>query len=105
MIPSFDQKSIREINNLLAVSRKIVITTHHKPDGDAIGSSLALYNFLIRQNHQVTVVTPSEYPDFLQWMPGNGTVVNSDTAGGKAMKLIADAEVIFCLDFNAPSRL
>jgi bifunctional oligoribonuclease and PAP phosphatase NrnA len=105
MIPSFDQKSIREINILLAVPRKIVITTHHKPDGDAIGSSLALYNFLIRQNHQVTVVTPSEYPDFLQWMPGNGTVVNSDTAGGKAMKLIADAEVIFCLDFNAPSRL
>jgi phosphoesterase RecJ-like protein len=55
--------------------QKIVITTHHKPDGDAMGSSLGLYNYLIQQGHHTTVIAPTDYPDFLSWLPGNGDVI------------------------------
>ncbi len=66
---------IASLNNLLAQPQKIVITTHHKPDGDAMGSSLGLYNYLIQQGHHTTVITPTDYPDFLAWMPGNEEVM------------------------------
>ncbi len=56
---------------LLAQPQKIVITTHHKPDGDAMGSSLGLYNYLIQLGHSVKVITPTDYPQYLSWMPGN----------------------------------
>lgn len=105
MIPSFDSSSIQALRQLLSEPRKIVITTHHKPDGDAMGSSLALYHYLIAGNHQVQVVTPSDYPDFLYWLPGHSKVIDFDHAGGQA-KLVAEAaDIIFCLDFNAPGRM
>jgi bifunctional oligoribonuclease and PAP phosphatase NrnA len=56
--------------------QKIVITTHHKPDADALGSSLGMANFLKKKGHEVTVITPSDYPSFLHWMKGNGDVIN-----------------------------
>jgi len=93
------------LNALLAQPQKIVITTHHKPDGDAMGSSLGLYNYLIQQGHHVRVITPTDYPDFLSWMPGNGEVIIYTTHTQEAAKLIADAALIFCLDFNALNRI
>ena len=63
-----------ELKELLSVPRKIVITTHYKPDADALGSSLAMYNYLIKKGHEVMVVTPSDYPWFLSWMVGNDKV-------------------------------
>ncbi|HEY8929763.1 MAG TPA: DHH family phosphoesterase [Mucilaginibacter sp.] len=90
---------------LLAQPQKIVITTHHKPDGDAMGSSLGLYNYLIQQGHHVTVITPTDYPDFLSWLPGNGDVIIYTENIEKSAELIAAAEMIFCLDFNALSRI
>ena len=66
--------------DLLAQPRKIVITTHHKPDGDAMGSSLGLYNYLIQQGHHTTVITPTDYPHFFNWMPGNGDVLRDHLA-------------------------
>ena len=60
---------------LLAQPKKIVITTHHKPDGDAMGSSLGLYNYLIQQGHHVIVITPTDYPYYFNWMPGNDNVI------------------------------
>jgi phosphoesterase RecJ-like protein len=57
---------------------KIVITTHQKPDGDAMGSSLGLYNYLVEKKHQVTVVTPTDYPSFLNWLPGNDLVISAE---------------------------
>src|SRR5476651_354634 len=68
----FDITSLRE---LLARPQKIVITTHHKPDGDALGSSLGLYHYLIQHGHHVKVITPTDYPQFFNWMPGNGEVL------------------------------
>jgi phosphoesterase RecJ-like protein len=90
---------------LLAQPRKIVITTHHKPDGDAMGSSLGLYNYLIQQGHHAKVITPTDYPQFLAWMPGNGDVTIYTDDADKAAALVADAELIFCLDFNNLSRI
>lgn len=60
---------------ILAQPQKIVITTHHKPDGDAMGSSLGLYNYLIQLGHHATVITPTDYPEYFNWMPGNETVI------------------------------
>jgi bifunctional oligoribonuclease and PAP phosphatase NrnA len=93
------------LTELLAQPRKIVITTHHKPDGDAMGSSLGLYNYLIQQGHHVKVITPTDYPDFLAWLPGNGEVIIYTENTDQSATLVADAELIFCLDFNALSRI
>lgn len=96
---------IASLTALLAQPQKIVITTHHKPDGDAMGSSLGLYNYLIQQGHHVKVITPTDYPEFLAWMPGNGEVLiyTDDTAA--AAKFVEEASLIFCLDFNTLSRI
>jgi len=91
--------------DLLSQPQKIVITTHHKPDGDAMGSSLGMYNYLIQQGHHVQVITPTDYPQFLNWMPGNGDVIIYTNNVAKADELIAKADVIFCLDFNALNRI
>jgi phosphoesterase RecJ-like protein len=90
---------------LLAQPRKIVITTHHKPDGDAMGSSLGLYNYLIQQGHQVQVITPTDYPLYFNWMPGNDKVIIYTEKEKDAAQLISEAEIIFCLDFNALGRI
>ncbi|GAB3919187.1 DHH family phosphoesterase [Mucilaginibacter boryungensis] len=98
----FDIASLRE---LLAQPQKIVITTHHKPDGDAMGSSLGLYNYLIQLGHHATVIAPTDYPEFLSWMPGNGSVMIYTEQQAAAAELIANAALIFCLDFNALGRI
>jgi len=96
---------IASLIELLAQPQKIVITTHHKPDGDAIGSSLGLYNYLIQQGHHVKVITPTDYPDYFNWMPGNDEVIIYTDNTEKAAGLISEAKIIFCLDFNALGRI
>ncbi|HZX57776.1 MAG TPA: DHH family phosphoesterase [Mucilaginibacter sp.] len=96
---------LASLKELLAQPRKIVITTHHKPDGDAMGSSLGLYNYLIQLGHHAKVITPTDYPDFLAWMPGNGEVIIYTENIEASAKLVAEAELIFCLDFNNLSRI
>lgn len=105
MIPQFDLSGLREVSSLLSTSKKISIVTHHRPDGDAMGASLGLYNFLIQQNHNVQVITPSVYPAFLFWMKGNDRVISFDVAPDKCKQSLADAEIIFCLDFNHADRV
>ena len=96
---------IAALGKLLDQPRKIVITTHHKPDGDAMGSSLGLYNYLIQQGHHVKVITPTDYPDFLAWLPGNEEVLIFTEHEAEAAVFVAEAELIFCLDFNTLSRI
>ena len=84
---------------------KVVITTHHKPDADALGSSLALYHYLTKLGKDVTVVTPTDYPAHLHWMPGNDTVINFEEYPDKTNGLAQQADIIFCLDFNDLSRI
>lgn len=94
-----------QLKELLNQPRHIVITTHHKPDGDAMGSSLGLYNYLIQKGHQVRVITPTDYPTFLQWLPNNPDVIIYTEKKAESEQLIASAEIIFCLDFNDLSRI
>lgn len=85
--------------------RKAVITTHHKPDGDAMGSSLGLFQFLRNYIPEVQVITPTDYADFLNWLPSNDTVTIYEGNESACNKLVNNAEVIFCLDFNRLSRV
>ena len=96
---------LASLKEFLAEPKHIVITTHPKPDGDAMGSSLGLYHYLILKGHHVQVITPTDYPSFLQWMPGNDEVIIFTQKQEESKKLIADADLIFCLDFNSLSRI
>ena len=88
---------------------KAVIVTHFKPDADALGSSLGLAAYLKKKGHRVAVITPSDYPDFLAWMPGNEEVLalskESKENEKKASALISEADMVFCLDFSSLSRI
>jgi phosphoesterase RecJ-like protein len=96
---------ISQLKDVLAQPKRIVITTHHKPDGDALGSSLGLYNYLVQKGHHVHVISPTDYPYFLQWLPNNPEVLIFTEKQEESKKLIAEAELIFCLDFNSLSRI
>jgi phosphoesterase RecJ-like protein len=96
---------IKEIYPLLQVPRKIVITTHQKPDADAMGSSLGLYHFLLPFGHEVKVISPTNWASFLNWMPGCNEVLDYERETDQADQLINDADWIFCLDFNTLSRI
>ncbi len=96
---------IASLKDLLAQPKHIVITTHHKPDGDAMGSSLGLYNYLIQKGHHVRVVAPTDYPTFLQWLPNNPDVVIYTEKPEESQALVEKADLIFCLDFNSLSRI
>ena len=71
-------KKANNLKKIISQPKNIVITTHRGPDGDAMGSSLALYNLLINIGHKVNVITPNDYASFLNWMPGNDTVIEYD---------------------------
>ena len=93
------------IKKLLSSSSSIVITTHHRPDGDAMGSSLGLFNYLLLKGHKVTVIVPSEAPDFLSWLPGSDKVVNYEVDKTAGDELFKNANIIFCLDYNSLNRI
>jgi phosphoesterase RecJ-like protein len=93
------------LKEYLAEPRHIVITTHPKPDGDAMGSSLGLYAYLLLKGHQVSVITPTDYPTFLDWLPNNSDVIIYTEKPEKSQQLIALADLIFCLDFNSLVRI
>jgi len=97
-------KPITEFYPHLTESKKVVITTHQKPDGDAMGSSLALFHFLKSLGHQVTVISPTNWADFLDWMPGADQVIDYEMSRDKAKKMIKEAGILFCLDFNILHR-
>jgi phosphoesterase RecJ-like protein len=98
---------VAELQALLAQPKQVFITTHHKPDADALGSSLAWATYLKKKGHSVTVVTPSDYPAFLNWMQGNDEVVVYEPRHNdrQVRDLVNRAEVIFCLDFNCLGRI
>jgi phosphoesterase RecJ-like protein len=97
-------KPISEIFSLIEKPKHIVITFHQKPDADAMGSGLGLYQFLIQFGHTVTVISPTNWPSFLNWMPGSRNVVDFEMHNDKAKPILQKAEWIFCLDFNVLNR-
>ena len=70
-----NKQDIQALQQVLATPKKIVLIPHRSPDGDAMGSTLGMYHFLIKNNHFPTVISPNEFPDFLAWMPGSETVL------------------------------
>lgn len=95
---------IKKIKKLLSEKRTIVITTHNNPDGDAIGSSMALFHFLKKQGHKVDAIAPNMYPQFLAWIPGTKEMLIYENNSAKSQKLLSKAEIVFCLDYNAIHR-
>ena len=100
-----DQANIDLFGEWLKETEKVVIVSHTSPDGDAMGSSLGLYHFLISQNKTVNVIVPNAFPEFLKWMPGAKEITLYNHNKEKADKLVADADMICCLDFNGLKRI
>lgn len=99
------QTNIDHVEKWFEKADKIVIVSHVSPDGDAIGSSLGLYHFLSSHDKTVHVIVPNAFPDFLKWMPGAKEIIQYNRYKEFADKLIHEADVICCLDFNVLSRV
>jgi len=99
-----EEKDIKTTKKLLQSSENIVITCHKGPDGDAIGSSLALYIYLKKQGKNATVIVPDDFPFFLKWLPESEDIIFYDANKESANTIINTADLIFTLDFNALHR-
>jgi bifunctional oligoribonuclease and PAP phosphatase NrnA len=97
-------KSIEAIYPLLDQPRKVVIIMHQKPDADAMGSSLGLFHFLQRLGHEPVVISPTNWAEWLKWMPGCGGVIDYEYSTDKAIAVLDEAQWVFCLDFNTLAR-
>jgi phosphoesterase RecJ-like protein len=100
-----DHAALTAISALIDTPQRIAITTHQKPDGDAIGSSLALYHYLKGLGHNVKLVVPTDFPDFFKWLEGTKEVFIGPNDPDAAAWAFEGADVIFCLDFNALHRV
>ena len=98
-------KGFDELISFLEKPKSIVIIGHRNPDGDAMGSTLALKKYLDKKGHDATVVVPNEYPEFLHWLPGSDTTFRFDWQNTQSKKVINKSDIIFLLDFNALHRV
>lgn len=99
------QEKVQKIKEKLKETSKVSILTHYNPDGDAVGSGLALYHFLKDLNIDVTFVVPNSLPGFLRWIPGYEHIVVHKSAKEKAEKIISESDWLFALDFNHSDRI
>ncbi len=99
-----NKEDISAVKALLNTPKQCVIVPHRNPDGDAIGSTLGLYHYLNLHKHNVRVIAPNDYPDFLKWIPGEDTILKYDSQKEASIALIHEADIIFTLDFNALHR-
>ena len=98
-------KGFNELRVFLETPKNIVIIGHRNPDGDAVGSTLALRHYLDKKGHTATVVMPNDYPDFLHWLPGSDTTYRFDWQNNQSQKAIQKSDIIFLLDFNTLHRV
>src|SRR5690606_23340113 len=103
--PSMQMTRFEELKNLLSGPKQIVILSHRNPDGDAIGSSLAMNHYLTRLGHKCDMIVPNEFPKFLKWMDGAKDIQIAEYSPSNSRNLIEKAELIFILDFNTTSRI
>ena len=99
------QHKVDRMASLLDRAEHVVLVGHTSPDGDALGATLAMWHFLKSKGKDATVVMPNAFPDTLSWLPGAKDVVLHSADAGRAEAVMAAADVICCLDFNAPKRV
>lgn len=99
------EELITKVKEAIIDVEKIVIVTHVGPDGDAMGSTLALWHYLMTLEKDPVIIVPTAFPDFLSWMPGSENVINYELQKESAEQRINSAELIFALDFNTPKRM
>jgi phosphoesterase RecJ-like protein len=100
-----NQEQLKVMQQLMTESRTVVITCHTNADGDAIGSCLGLAEYLKALGQEPVIIVPDQYPDFLLWMPNSEKIIRYDKHTEYADLLLKTADVIYCLDFNVPSRV
>ena len=101
---SMDRQFITDLKLILNSTQKVVIIPHKNPDGDALGSALAWMCFLRKKKHDVVIISPNDYPDFLKWLPGENSIVKHTIHPKEVRAKIEQASLIFTLDFNILSR-
>jgi bifunctional oligoribonuclease and PAP phosphatase NrnA len=99
------EEKIVQVQRLLDKYDNIVIVTHVSPDGDAIGSTLGLYHYLTDMGNRVHVIVPNSFPQFLKWISGTEKIIQYDYQPDLSARLVAEAQLIFCLDFNVLKRI
>lgn len=97
--------SMKSIRSYIQNANKVAIFTHQSPDGDAMGSSLAMYHYVQSLGKNAQVIVPNEFPDFLAWMPGAEAVWRYDAQKAQADVYLEDTDLVICTDFNAPKRI
>ena len=94
-----------QLRLLIEEAQHIIVCCHQNPDGDAIGSSLAWAEYLRMHDKDPMIAVPDKFPDFLQWMPGTERIVRYDKHAERVEEAFAQADLVFCLDFNRPERM
>lgn len=100
-----DSAQLKQLQDMIAGARKMVAVCHVNPDGDALGSTLAVQHWMRRLGKECTVVAPNNFPDFLAWMPGADGIVRFDKKPDVVKALMAEAELVWVCDLNEPSRV
>ena len=95
---------ILKLNELLLNPKRVAIIPHRTPDGDAMGSTLALYHFLKKLNHNPVVIAPNDFPNFLGWLPSSDNVLIYENDKNAVSKVLNEVDLVFTLDFNALHR-
>jgi bifunctional oligoribonuclease and PAP phosphatase NrnA len=96
---------MNKLKDVLKSPAHILLVSHYNPDGDAIGSILALYHYLNKKGHKVSLLVPNDFPDFLKWMEDTDKIVVYYKHQKIASKIISECDVIICADFNDVTRL
>ncbi len=100
-----NSQQLEQLKTLIGESQNIIITCHQNADGDALGSSLGWAEYLKTQGKEPTIIVPDQYPDYLHWLPNTEKIVRYDKHREQADLLLKIADLVFCLDFNTPSRV
>lgn len=98
-------RDAQAIYHAVQSAQSIVITSHRSPDGDSIGSSMGLFHVLKKWGKNVHVVHPDTAPGYLNWVPDSDKIIHFDGQTIEASDLLEKADLIFCLDYNEPSRV
>lgn len=100
-----EEEDIDTAKRLIYNANHIVVTAHISPDGDAVGSTLGLYHFLMKIGKDAVVILPNRFPAFLNWMPGSDKIVIMEEKTAETVSLMKAADLVFCVDYNSIDRI